>query len=77
MKTLNESRGSRKSSWLSLLLVLVFLALNFLFPALELRWKLLAAVAAAAVTALVLYVWRKQHPPETEEEDPEDVKPPY
>ncbi len=30
MKTLNESRGSRKSSWLSLLLVLVFLAIVFL-----------------------------------------------
>ena len=30
MKTLNESRSSRKSSWLSLLLVLVFLAIVFL-----------------------------------------------
>ena len=63
--------------WIAeLVLVLVFVAMSLLFPALELRWKLLAAILAAAVTAVVLFVWRKRHP-EPEEEDGDEPNPPY
>ena len=55
-----------------LVLILVFLALNLLFPALEFHWKLLAALAAGAVTAIAGYVWRKKHPEPEEENKDED-----
>lgn len=64
--------------WIAdVLLVLVFLVMNWLFPALELRWKLLAAVAAAAVAGVVIYLVNKNRPPEPEEENEEDPYPPF
>lgn len=61
-----------------LVLILVFIAMNLLFPALDFRWKLLAALAAGAVTAALACVWRKKHPePEGEENENEDPYPPF
>ena len=60
-----------------LVLILVFLAMNLLFPALAFRWKLLAALAAGAVTAAVAYVWRKKHPEPEEENKDENPYPPF
>ena len=62
-----------------LVLILVFIAMTLLFPALEFHWKLLAALAAGAVTAAVAYVIRKNRPPEPENDENmgEDPYPPF
>ena len=45
-----------------LVLILVFLAMNLLFPALAFRWKLLAALAAGAVLTIPLLPLRSLIP---------------
>ena len=48
-------------------LILAYFAMNLFFPSLDTRWKLLAALAVAAVVSAVIYVLKKKKKDKEEE----------
>ena len=67
MREQHEQRWG-KPNWIAgAALILAYFAMNLFFPALDTRWKLLAALAFAAVVSAVIYVIKKKRKDKEEE----------